>query len=45
VIDREVFWGADAIDFAKAFIADPAAVRNAEMERVDRLPVGAARNA
>jgi 2-hydroxychromene-2-carboxylate isomerase len=45
VIDGEVFWGADAIDFAKAFIADPAALRNDEMERLDSLPVGATRKA
>ena len=43
VIDGEVFWGADAIDFAKSFLADPAVVRNEEMRRVDALPVGAAR--
>jgi predicted thioredoxin/glutaredoxin len=43
VIDGEVFWGADAIDFAKAFISDPIAVRNDEMRRVDALPVAAAR--
>ena len=45
VIDGEVFWGADAIDFARAFLADPAIVRNAEMRRVDALPVAAARAA
>jgi 2-hydroxychromene-2-carboxylate isomerase len=43
VIDGEVFWGADAIDFANAFLADAAVVRNEEMQRVDALPVGAAR--
>jgi 2-hydroxychromene-2-carboxylate isomerase len=43
VIDGEVFWGADAIDFAKAFRADPAVVHNDEMRRVDALPVAAAR--
>jgi len=43
VIDGEVFWGADAFDFAKSFLADPAVVRNEEMRRVDALPVGAAR--
>ena len=43
VIDGEVFWGADAIDFAKAFISDPTAVRNDEMQRVDALPVAAVR--
>ena len=45
VIDGEVFWGADCIDFAKAFLKDSAVVRNEEMRRVDNLPVGAARKA
>ena len=45
VIDGEVFWGADAVDFAKAFIADPSVVHNAEFRRVDDLPVAAARTA
>ena len=44
-VDGELFWGADALGFAKAFLADPAVVRNAEMRRVDGLPVGAARKA
>jgi len=44
VIDGEVFWGADAIDFARAFLADPTTVRNPEMRRVDALPVAAARS-
>jgi hypothetical protein len=43
VVDGEVFWGADAIDFAKAFISDPTAVRNDEMRRVDAIPAAAAR--
>ena len=42
-VDGELFWGADAMDFARAFIADPAVLRNSEMRRVDSLPVGAAR--
>lgn len=45
VVDGEVFWGADAIDFLNAFLADPAVVRNDEMRRLDSLPVGAARSA
>jgi len=44
VVDGEVFWGADSIGFVKAFLANPKVLRNAEMQRVDRLPVGAARN-
>jgi 2-hydroxychromene-2-carboxylate isomerase len=43
VVDGEVFWGADAVDFVKAFLADAAVLRNDEMRRVDALPVGAAR--
>ena len=42
-VDGELFWGADAIDFARAFLADPAVLRNAEIERLEHLPVGAAR--
>jgi 2-hydroxychromene-2-carboxylate isomerase len=45
VIDGELFWGADALDFAQAFLADPALFRSPEMQRLDSLPVGAARGA
>jgi 2-hydroxychromene-2-carboxylate isomerase len=44
-VDGELFWGADALGFLQAFLADPAVLRNAEMHRVDGLPVGAARKA
>ena len=43
VVDGEVFWGADAVDFLKAFLRDQAVLRNDEMRRVDALPIGAAR--
>jgi hypothetical protein len=43
VIRDEVFWGADSVEFAKAFLADPRVLDNEEMRRVDRLPAGAAR--
>ena len=43
VADGEVFWGADAMDFLNAFLADPTVLRNDEMKRVANLPVGAAR--
>lgn len=43
VVDGEVFWGADSIDFLKDFVADPAVVRNDEMRRVDALPAAAER--
>ncbi len=42
-IDGECFWGADAMDFAKAFLADRRVIENAEMRRLDQLPVAAAR--
>ncbi len=43
VVDGEVFWGADSIEFVNAFLAEPKVLRNDEMRRVDGLPVGAAR--
>jgi 2-hydroxychromene-2-carboxylate isomerase len=43
VADGEVFWGADAIDFLKAFLEDRTVLRNDEMLRIERLPVGATR--
>ena len=45
VADGEVFWGADAIDFLKDFLADPATLRNEEVRRLDALPAAAARKA
>jgi 2-hydroxychromene-2-carboxylate isomerase len=45
VADGEVFWGADSLGFLNAFLADQAVLRNAEMRRLDALPIGAARKA
>ena len=42
-VDGEGFWGADAIGFLKAFLADPATLRNEEMRRLASLPVAAVR--
>jgi len=42
-VDGELFWGADSIEFLKDFLANPAAIRNQEMRRLDGLPVSAAR--
>jgi 2-hydroxychromene-2-carboxylate isomerase len=42
-LDGEVFWGADSIEFLKAFMKDSALLRSDEMQRLDRLPVGATR--
>src|SRR6267143_320766 len=43
VVDGEVFWGADSVDFVKAFLADAAVLRNVEMRWLDALPVAPAR--
>ena len=42
-VDGELFWGADSIEFLKDFLEDPSVVRNQEMQRLDGLPVAAAR--
>lgn len=42
-IDGELFWGADAMDFAKAYIEDASILEGDEMRRVTALPVGASR--
>ena len=42
-VDGEVFWGADSLEFLKAFLARPGLLEEEEMRRVSRLPVGAAR--
>jgi 2-hydroxychromene-2-carboxylate isomerase len=44
-IDGEIFWGVDGMDLAMAFLADPAILRNEEMQRIAALPVGVARKA
>ena len=42
-VDGELFWGADSVDFLKDFLRDPSVLRNQEMQRLDNLPVAAAR--
>jgi len=42
-VDGELFWGADAMDFVEAYLADPGIVATEEMQRVINLPVGASR--
>lgn len=42
-VDGELFWGADSMEFLRAFLADPKTLRSAEMQRLDGLPVAAAR--
>lgn len=40
LIGSELFWGADALPMARAFLADPAIFTRGEMARLDDLPVG-----
>jgi 2-hydroxychromene-2-carboxylate isomerase len=42
-VDGELFWGADSIEFLKDFLGDSSVIRNPEMQRLDNLPVAAAR--
>jgi 2-hydroxychromene-2-carboxylate isomerase len=43
VLDGEVFWGADATDFALACLDDPALLSRGEYARVAALPIGVER--
>jgi len=43
LVDGELFWGADATDFAKAYLTNPGLLATEEMQRVATLPVGASR--
>ncbi len=42
-IDGELFWGNDAVDFAAAYLRDPAILRTDAMQQAAAMPVGAAR--
>ena len=42
-VNQQLFWGADATDFFKAYLADPAILATDEMKRVSALPVGVSR--
>ena len=42
-IDGELFWGADSIEFLKDFLKNSSVLKNEEMQRLDGLPVAAAR--
>lgn len=43
VVDGEIFWGADALDFFLAYLSDPGLLNEPEMQRVSKLPIAAAR--
>jgi 2-hydroxychromene-2-carboxylate isomerase len=42
-VDGELFWGADSLEFLNDFLKNPSTIRNKEMQRLDGLPVAAAR--
>lgn len=43
VVDGEHFWGADSLEFLKAYLADSSTLHNEDMRRLDALPVSAER--
>ncbi len=43
IVDGQLFWGADATDFARAYLVDPKIVATDEMKRVTMLPMGVSR--
>ncbi|MBC8007089.1 MAG: 2-hydroxychromene-2-carboxylate isomerase [Prolixibacteraceae bacterium] len=43
IVDDELFWGSDAMDFVEAYLADPGIVATDEMKRAANLPIGASR--
>ncbi len=43
VIDRRVFWGNDATEMAQDYLRNPQHFDNAEMHRIEDLPVGVSR--
>lgn len=42
-IDEHLFWGNDSVDFAAAYLRDPAVMHSPEMRLIDTLPVGVSR--
>jgi 2-hydroxychromene-2-carboxylate isomerase len=43
VVGNELFWGQDAFDMVVDYLRDPAGFEDAEMRRIDTLPVGVTR--
>ncbi|HWM69765.1 MAG TPA: 2-hydroxychromene-2-carboxylate isomerase [Steroidobacteraceae bacterium] len=44
VVGDELFWGHDAFDMVVDYLRDPAGFEDAEMRRIDSLPVGVTRS-
>ena len=43
VIDDQVFWGSDSLEFATAYLKDPDILSTPQMRRAEALPVGVSR--
>ncbi|MFQ6022298.1 MAG: 2-hydroxychromene-2-carboxylate isomerase [Acidiferrobacterales bacterium] len=43
VVDDELFWGFDALDFVSDYLLDPRLLESDEMRRLSQLPIGAER--
>jgi 2-hydroxychromene-2-carboxylate isomerase len=43
VVGEEIFWGHDAFEMVLDYLRDPAPFRDAEMKRVEQLPIGVSR--
>ena len=44
VVGNELFWGHDSLEMVIDYLLDPGKFSDAEMQRIDRLPVGATRS-
>jgi 2-hydroxychromene-2-carboxylate isomerase len=44
VVGKELFWGHDAFDMVVDYLRNPAGFEDAEMRRIDSLPVGVTRS-
>ncbi len=44
LIEEQLFWGNDAVDFAAAYLRDPSILATEDMRRIDTLPVGVSRS-
>ena len=43
LIDGQLFWGNDAVDFAAAYLKEPAILDTPDMKAIDTLPIGVSR--
>ena len=43
IVNNELFWGYDAVDFLIDYLHDPTLLQTAEMRRASELPIGVAR--